>query len=71
MNNQNKKIEDLKNAYKITFGSNHGKQVLDDLSKRCHEFSTTHVKGDSHESAFFEGQRSILVWIKSIINSKT
>jgi len=71
VNNQNKKIEDLKNAYKIVFGSDEGKQVLDDLSKRCHEFSTTHVKGDSHESAFFEGQRSILVWIKSIINSKT
>ena len=71
MSNQNKKIEDLKNAYKIVFGSDQGKQVLDDLSKRCHEFNTTHVKGDSHESAFFEGQRSILVWIKSIINSKT
>jgi len=70
MSNQNKIIEDLKNAYKITFGSDHGKQVLDDLSKRCHEFNTTHIKGDSHESAFFEGQRSILVWIKSIINSK-
>jgi len=71
VSNQNKKIEDLKNAYKIVFGSDQGKQVLDDLSKRCHEFNTTHVKGDSHESAFFEGQRSILVWIKSIINSKT
>lgn len=70
MEASNKKIEDLKKAYKITFGSNEGKTVLDDLSKRCHEFSTTHIKGDSHESAFYEGQRSIYVWIKSVLNSK-
>lgn len=70
MDQINKKLAQLKEDYKITFGSDQGKRVLEDLSKRCHEFNTTHVKGDSHESAFYEGQRSILVFIKSIINPK-
>jgi len=71
MDQANKKIKQLQEDYKITFGSEQGQRVLDDLSKRCHEFNTTHIKGDSHESAFFEGQRSILIWIKNIINSKS
>jgi len=32
---------------------------LSDLEKRCHYHSTTNVKGDSHESAYMEGQRSV------------
>lgn len=70
MDQQSKKIKQLQEDYKIVFGSEQGQRVIEDLSKRCHEFNTTHVKGDSHESAFFEGQRSILVWIKSILKSK-
>ena len=66
----NKKIEQLIKDYQIIFGTDEGKRVLDDISKRCHEFNTTHVKGDSHESAFFEGQRSIMVFIKSILKIK-
>ena len=67
---QQKKLEQLRKDYKIVFGSDEGLRVLDDISKRCHEFNTTHVKGDSHESAFYEGQRSIMVFIKSILKSK-
>ena len=67
---QEKKLKQLQSDYKITFGSDEGKRVLEDISIRCHEFNTTHIKGDSHESAFFEGQRSIMVFIKSILKSK-
>ena len=74
MDNHNKEVEkklaQLRKDYKIVFGSEEGLRVLDDISKRCHEFNSTHCKGDSHESAFFEGQRSIMVFIKSIIKSK-
>ena len=74
MDNHNKEVEkkiaQLREDYKIIFGSDEGKRVLEDISKRCHEFNSTHVKGDSHESAFFEGQRSIMVFIKSILKSK-
>ena len=70
MDPNSKKLKELIENYKICFNTEQGKKVIDDLEKRCHEFNTTHVKGDSHESAFFEGQRSILVFIKSILNQK-
>jgi len=63
----NKKFLDLIDDYKIIFGSESGKRVLSDLEKRCHEYTTTHQKGDSHESAFLEGQRSILIFIKNAL----
>ena len=72
MDNQSpKKIKQLQEYYKICFTTDQGKRVLDDLKKRCHFFNTTHIKGDSHESAFFEGQRSIVVFIENILNQKT
>lgn len=70
-NNHNKKFLELIEDYKVVFGSENGKRVLSDLEKRCHEFMTTHQKGDSHESAFLEGQRSILIFIKNAINKQT
>jgi hypothetical protein len=66
--NNNKKILQLREDYKITFGSDQGKKVLNDLEKRCHEFATTFSK-DSYETAFFEGQRSILIFIKAMIKN--
>tara|TARA_R110001583_G_scaffold37454_2_gene122004 strand:+ start:404 stop:625 length:222 start_codon:yes stop_codon:yes gene_type:complete len=65
-----KKIKQLKEDYKITFGSEEGKRVLEDISIRCHESSTTFSKDNSHETAFLEGQRSISLFIKGILKSK-
>ena len=62
-----KHIQNLKNNYKIIFNSGEGKVILDDLEKRCHYHSTTNIKGDSHESAYMEGQRSVLLFIKSML----
>ena len=74
MGEANKKLEqyllNLKTNYKIIFTSDEGKQVLSDLEKRCHYHSTTNVKGDSHESAYMEGQRSILLFIKAMLQSE-
>ena len=66
----NKKIEQLIKDYQIIFGTDEGKRVLEDLKKRSHFYSTSHVKGDSHESAFYEGQRSLVVFMDSLINHK-
>jgi hypothetical protein len=66
-NNHNKKFLELIEDYKVVFGSENGKRVLSDLEKRCHEFVTTHQKGDSHESAYLEGQRSVLIFIKNAL----
>ena len=67
---QNKKLQELIKDYKIIFNTDEGKRVLDDLKRRSHFYSTTHVKGDSHESAFYEGQRSLVVFMESLINHK-
>jgi hypothetical protein len=65
-----KKIEQLRKDYKIVFGSDEGKRVLEDISIRCHERTTTFNKDNSHETAFLEGQRSILLFLKAMIKSK-
>ena len=65
-----KKLSELIKDYQFIFNTDEGKRVLDDLKKRSHFFNTTHIKGDSHESAFFEGQRSLVVFIESLINHK-
>ena len=68
--NNNKEILKLIKNYKICFSSDEGKKVLSDLEKRCHEFVTTHDKSNSHETAFLEGQRSVLIFIKNMINKE-
>ena len=65
-----KQIKELKDAYKRIFNSDEGKIIISDLEKRCHFLSTTNVKGDSHESAYMEGQRSVLLFIKSMLQNE-
>ena len=71
---ENKQLEKiinrLKTNYKYIFNTDEGKEVLADLEKRCHYHSTTNVKGDSHESAYMEGQRSVLLFIKSMLQKE-
>ena len=70
MENRNKKIKDLIKHYKIVFGSDEGKQVISDLEKRCHANVTTFSKDSTTETAFMEGQRSVLLFIKAMISKK-
>ena len=62
-------LKQLRINYQNIFESDDGKQVMSDLEKRCHYHSTTNVKGDSHESAYMEGQRSVLLFIKSMLQN--
>ena len=62
-------IAALKKNYVYIFNTDEGKQILSDLEKRCHYHSTTNVKGDSHESAYMEGQRSVILFIKSMLRN--
>ena len=66
----NKDLKQLELAYKQIFNSPEGKEVLEDLKKRCSFYSTSHIKGDSHESAFLEGTRSVVLFIKNMLNKK-
>ena len=65
-----KNIQELKEKYKFVFNTDEGKAILNDLEKRWHYHSTTNVKGDSHESAYLEGQRSVLLFIKSMLRKE-
>ena len=68
--NLQKYIEEIKSNYKYIFTTDEGKQVMSDLEKRCHYHTTTNIKGDSHESAYMEGQRSILLFIKAMLQNE-
>ena len=70
MENNNKKLKDLVKHYKIVFGSDEGKQVISDLEKRCHYNVSTFSKDNANETAFMEGQRSVLLYIKAMISKK-
>ena len=65
-----KDLKQLNLDYKQVFESDNGKKVLEDLEKRCSYHTTTHIKGDSHESAFLEGTRSVVLFIKNMLNKK-
>jgi hypothetical protein len=60
-------VNKLKEYYKMVFESDDGKIVMTDLEKRCYYNVTTNVRGDSHESAYMEGQRSVLLFIKNML----
>ena len=68
--NSNKKIKELIKNYKTIFGSDDDKAVMDDLEKRCFYNTSTFSRNEPNETAFFEGQRTILLFIKSMINHK-
>ena len=65
-----KNLQELKEKYRFAFGSDEGKAIIDDLEKRGHYHTTTNIKGDSHESAYLEGQRSVLLFIKSMLRKE-
>ena len=64
-----KYLQELQTDYKTVFNSDEGVRVMADLEKRCHFMTTTNIKGDSHESAYMEGQRSILLFIKAMLQN--
>ena len=65
-----KYLQQLQTDYKVIFNSDEGVRVMADLEKRCHFMTTTNIKGDCHESAYMEGQRSVLLFIKQMLLTK-
>ena len=65
-----KDIKQLTIDYKQTFKSESGEKVLEDLKKRCSFETTSFVQGDSHDSAFREGQRAVVLFINNMPNKK-
>lgn len=63
----NKDIKELIKTYKRVFESSDGEEILEDLKKRCNFYSTS-FSNDSHETAFREGQRSVVLMIDQMKN---
>ena len=61
-----------KSNYEQLFKSHTGTQVLNDLSKRFHVFTSTIPTGDidPYELAYAEGQRSVVLWLLSMKEPK-
>ena len=66
----NKKIEELKLAYRRTFNTDDGQEVLADLKKRFSFEATTFVSGDPQTSAFNEGQRAAVLLIVRMLSEE-
>lgn len=60
---QKQLIMDFLNA----FASESGKRVLKRLSKLCKENEPTYVDGNTHGSAYKEGQRSVILHIRKML----
>jgi len=63
-------LKQLVQEYQLVFGSDEGQRVLEDLKRRCHYYTSTNVKGDSHDSAFYEGQRAAVLFIDNVLKQK-
>tara|TARA_Y100001951_G_C11105521_1_gene164494 strand:+ start:107 stop:325 length:219 start_codon:yes stop_codon:yes gene_type:complete len=63
-------IEDLQRIYRAVFTTDDGATVLDDLKKRFGLYKSTHVPGDPHESAFYEGQRNAMLIILRMLEER-
>lgn len=63
----NNNIKELIKTYKRVFESSDGEAVLEDLKKRCNFYTTSFVN-DSYETAFREGQRSVVLLIDQMKN---
>lgn len=66
----NKQLAELKLAYRRTFNTDDGQQVLADLKKRSSFEATTFVSGDPHTSAFNEGQRAAVLLIVRMLSEE-
>lgn len=62
-----KELEQLREMYRQTFGSDSGAKVLKDLEARCNYNATSYVAGDAHATAFEEGKRLVILHIYNMI----
>ena len=61
----------LKGNYQRVLDTEDGEVVLEHL-KMCFGFyQTTHVKNDAYETAFYEGQRSVVLHLLKMQNNDT
>ena len=52
-------------SFREVFTGQHGERVLGWLSQFCHEHGPTYVDGNPNKTAYKEGQRSIILFIRA------
>lgn len=65
----NKNLDEQIKLYLRIFKSADGEKMLEDLEKRCN-VNQTSFSPDPYETAFREGQRSVVLFIQSMLNKK-
>lgn len=61
--------EQLRDLYKVVFGTSDAEKVLEDLGARFSEHQST-FSTSSTETAYREGQRTVLLFIKSMLREQ-
>lgn len=56
--------------FQKAFATDSGKMVLKHLSLTCHENEPTYVEGNTHGTAYKEGQRSIILHIRAMLGKE-
>jgi len=62
--------EDLRAAYKFILESNDGGVIMEDLELRFHIRSPV-FSNDPHETAYRDGQRSVVLFMQNMLKPKT
>ena len=55
--------------YRRAFGDVRGRRVLRDLMRRHYVLRSTQIVGDSHETAFNEGRRAVVLDVLYALNA--
>lgn len=58
--------EELQELYKVVFATEDGKRVLEDLAAR-YSVHTTTFSSDANETAYREGQRTVVLFLQAMI----
>ena len=66
MPSQEEVLKQARIRYQVLFSSKEGQEVMVDLENRCAYHVSTFSK-DAYEMAFLEGQRAVLLFIKSML----
>lgn len=61
------KAKQLIRDFQGTFGTPEGKRVLDELSKECFEGRNTFVLNNPDGTAFNEGKRYVILYIRDML----
>ena len=62
--------EDLRAAYKFILESNDGEVIMEDLELRFHIRSPV-FSGDPYETAYRDGQRSVILFMQNMLKPQT